>query len=125
MRPGSGPGAARRPRPDRWKPMTFKTLDDADLKGQRALVRVDFNVPMHEGEVSDDTRLQAEVTWHKAITVDEERHVRKTIIWPPQEGFSRCCVRRHNDDTTMRRSFQGFTWQEMSDHLHEGRRQQR
>jgi len=41
--------------------MTFKTLDDADLKGQRALVRVDFNVPMHEGEVSDDTRLQAAV----------------------------------------------------------------
>ncbi|MGQ3016118.1 phosphoglycerate kinase [Phenylobacterium sp.] len=41
--------------------MTFKTLDDADLSGKRALVRVDFNVPMHEGEVSDDTRLQAAV----------------------------------------------------------------
>jgi len=39
--------------------MTFKTLDDADFSGKRALVRVDFNVPMHEGEVSDDTRLQA------------------------------------------------------------------
>ncbi|MCG9916675.1 MAG: phosphoglycerate kinase [Phenylobacterium sp.] len=41
--------------------MTFKTLDDVDLSGKRALVRVDFNVPMHEGEVSDDTRLQAAV----------------------------------------------------------------
>jgi phosphoglycerate kinase len=41
--------------------MTFKTLDDADLSGKRALVRVDFNVPMHEREVSDDTRLQAAV----------------------------------------------------------------
>ncbi|MEW6017683.1 MAG: phosphoglycerate kinase [Pseudomonadota bacterium] len=41
--------------------MTFKTLDDAALSGKRALVRVDFNVPMHEGEVSDDTRLQAAV----------------------------------------------------------------
>ncbi len=41
--------------------MTFKTLDDADLQGRRALVRVDFNVPMHDGQVSDDTRLKAAV----------------------------------------------------------------
>ena len=39
--------------------MTFKTLDDADLAGKRALVRVDLNVPMHEAQVSDDTRLRA------------------------------------------------------------------
>ena len=39
--------------------MTFKTLDDADLSGKRALVRVDLNVPMEDGQVTDDTRLQA------------------------------------------------------------------
>ena len=39
--------------------MSFRTLDQADLAGKRALVRVDLNVPMEDGQVSDDTRLQA------------------------------------------------------------------
>lgn len=37
--------------------MSFRTLDDADLAGRRALVRVDLNVPMEDGKVTDTTRI--------------------------------------------------------------------
>src|SRR3954468_21519810 len=41
-------------------PMTnkFRTLDDVDVKGKRVLLRVDLNVPMENGRVTDATRLE-------------------------------------------------------------------
>src|SRR2546421_3963238 len=45
---------------------TFRTLDDVDVKGKRVLLRVDLNVPMENGRVTDATRLE-----RVAPTIDE------------------------------------------------------
>jgi phosphoglycerate kinase len=37
---------------------TFRTLDEVDMKGKRVLLRVDLNVPMENGRVTDATRLE-------------------------------------------------------------------
>ena len=51
----------------------IKTVKDVDLKGKRIIMRGDFNVPMKDGVVQDDTRIQAALPTIKYIIEQNPR----------------------------------------------------
>lgn len=50
--------------------MNKLSLDDLDLKQKKVLVRVDFNVPIQKGKISDDTRIYASLPTIKKILAE-------------------------------------------------------
>ena len=55
----------------------FKTLDDLDVAGRRVLVRVDFNLPMADGRVTDSTRIERALPTIEAL---RERGARVVLL---------------------------------------------
>ena len=47
--------------------MAKKTLNDVDVKGKKVLVRVDFNVPIKEGVITDDNRIKTAIPTLKYV----------------------------------------------------------
>ena len=55
----------------------IKTVRDVDLKGKRVIMRVDFNVPMKDGKIQDDTRIIAALP---TINYILEQKVRSLVL---------------------------------------------
>ncbi len=67
--------------------MTQRTLDDLKLKGKRVLVRVDINVPMENGQVSDTMRVQKIAPTVKDIIAAEGQPILLAHFGRPKGSF--------------------------------------
>jgi len=79
--------------------MAIRSIDQLELSGRRAFVRVDFNVPLRDGVIQDDTRIRAALpTLQKILAAGGSAVVASHLGRPkgqPDPAFSLAPVRAH------------------------------
>lgn len=79
----------------------MKTLNDINFKGKRALIRVDFNVPLDKSfNVSDDNRIRATIPTLKKILNDGGSCILMSHLGRPKEGPEEKYSLKHTIKTT-------------------------
>ena len=58
----------------------MKTIRDIDVKNKNVLIRVDYNVPLKNGKITDDLRIRASFPTIEYL-------IEKGVLTPPEDGI--------------------------------------